>query len=265
MSHLSEAILHDTTGITLTLHDASIAAMLRDYADFFVIDAASRPFSAQMIQSIIHAARDVPVLVRTENCLPSTLQGYLNLGVDGLILTDINHAAEAEKAIAACLYPPEGVRHYRVATPADKVSLQALNDQITLIVEITSQQAITQISEICEVTGINGVLVSPSRIAVALERHFDVDDDHVQASLRQVHVAAHGYELPFGLEGDGFDCTAGFTMNLRDVDLLAYGLEYGIKTGSVRVLSPEGTAFGAQNIAEEQEDDSFGMSLVATR
>lgn len=257
MSHLSEAILHDTKGIVLTLQDASIASMLREYADFFVIDAAARPFSNQVIQEIVYAAQDTPVLVRTADNLPSTLQAYLNCGVDGLILTGINHAIEAEKAIAACLYPPEGIRQYRASVATQQFSLQALNDQITFIVEITTPQAITQIDEICEVTGINGILVSPTRMAVSMERNFDTDSDDVQAGLRQLHTASRGYELPFGLEGEGFDCTADFSLNWCDAELLMQGLERVAGTRS------QGSATG--KITIDQEDDEFGLQLVARR
>lgn len=261
MSHLSEAILHNTNGAVLSLHDASIAALLRDHVDFFVIDAAARPFEAEMVQQIVHAARDVPVLLRVANSTAATLQDFLNCGVDGLILTDIMHAADAEKAIASCLYPPEGIRHYRAALTAQQPSLQALNDQITLIVEIASPLAVTQIDEICEVTGINGILVSPTRLAIAMEEGFSCDSDTVQAALRQLHVAAKGYELPFGLEGAGFDADADFTLHMRDADLLLQGLE---RVSGLVASEKMMTSQLDDNVFTDDEPDS-GLHLVARR
>lgn len=227
MSHLSEAILRDTNGLTLHLRDTAVIAMMRDYADFFLIDAAARPASPGMIAAAVAAAGNMPVLVRVENIAPSCLQAYLALGVDGLVLTGIQYAAEAEKAIISCLYPPEGVRPYRGIYHKDAVSLQALNDQITLIVEIATPQAVTQIAEICEVTGINGVLVSPQRLAVAMEHGFDAENSAVQAGIRHVCAVAKSYELPFGLEGDGFDSAgydADFSIRGSDTGFLAKGL-----------------------------------------
>lgn len=273
MSHLSEAILRDTNGVILTLQDAMVASLLRDYADFFVIDAASRPFPSNVIQEIVFAARDTPVLVRVENNLPSTLQNYLNLGVDGLILTDVHYASEVEKAIASCLYPPEGIRHYRGASNVQPVSLQALNDQVTLIVEICSPQAVTQIEEICEVTGINGVLVSPERIAVAMEAGFETAQENVQACLRQVYTSSRGYELPFGLEGEGFDCEPDFGLALRDVDLLTRNLvqvaeqsgDDGLFQRSIGVSDYDFEEENAPMLLGSADDDDFGSQLVARR
>lgn len=246
MTHLSEAILHDTTGIVLTLSDAMVATCLHDYADFFVIDAAARLFSADALQGMIAAAKDKPVFVRVENTSPSTLQYYLNIGADGLILTNIHYAAEAEKAIAACLYPPEGIRPYRPLLMHEDISLQAMNDQITLIVEVAHAQTITQIEEIAEVTGINGLVLSPQRLAVAMEK--DLSDVTVQQAMQSVALAARSYDLPFGLEGEaeaeGFN--ADFRLPYSDAGLLMTGL---------RRLAP--------GLTGDSEEDN--LHLVASR
>lgn len=270
MSHLSESILHNTNGLTLTIQDSAVVTMLRTSVDFFVIDAAACPMSSDTLRPMIAAAGDTPVLVRVENTLPSTVQNYLNLGVDGLILTGIQYAAEAEKAIAACLYPPEGVRPYRGHASDGDISLQALNDQITLIVEIATPQCVAQIEEICEVTGINGVLVSPTRLAVAMEQGLDTTQDEAQARLRHVFSVAQSYELPFGLEGEGFDCMAGFTVKGSDRDALAYGVAHFFpqqerEEAAPSILGQERENHPFSNIFANPEDDDFGLRLIARR
>lgn len=224
MTHLSEAILHDTKAVILTLHDTFVCTALQDYADFFVYDAAARPVSVEVLKALIAASGDKPFLVRTENSQPAVLQHYLNLGADGLIFTDILHAAEAEKAIAACLYPPEGTRPFRALSLQQNLSLEVLNDQLTLIVEISHPQSVAQIEEIAEVTGVNGVLVCPQRLAVAMDRKFDVDHPQVQQAIQHVMRAAQSYELPFGIEGASDMYAANFVLPCRDIDFIAAGI-----------------------------------------
>ena len=228
MTHLSEAILHDTTGIILTIQDPLIATWLHDHVDFFVIDAAARPFAPGVIQSLITAAKDKPVFVRAEDNAPATLQHYQQLGADGLILTHIHYAAEAEKAIAACLYPPEGVRPYRLLVETNDISLQAINDQLTLIIEVAHPQTIAQIEEIAEVTGVNGLLLAPQRLAVAMEKNGDATHVAVQQAMQAVVLAARSYDLPCGLEaGEGAlpDFTPHFRLPHSDAQLLINGLQ----------------------------------------
>lgn len=204
MTHLSEAILHNTTGAILTLHDSFVCRLIKEHADFLVYDAAARPVSVDVLKNLIAAAGDTPFLVRVEDTQAATVQRYLNLGVDGLIFPDIRFAVEAEKVIAACLYPPEGARPARAFDLDENVSLQTLNDQITLIVEIAHPQAVAQIDEIAEVVGVDGILIAPTRLAVAMEKSGDqaelLNDTDVLNAIHSVIRSARSFEVPVGIE-----------------------------------------------------------------
>lgn len=225
MTHLSEAILRDTKGINLVLHDPLVVQNIRAVVDFFLLDCATRPCDTQVVSNLLYAAGDTNFIVRPANTHPAVLQGLLNLGVDGLVLPDIHYAAELEKIIAACLYPPEGIRPYRPVISQDKIMLDAINDQITFVVEVNHPQTIAQLEEIAEVTGINGLLVCPQRLSVAMEKGGDVHHASVQQALQTIARIAATYELPWGIEGEeAFDLQPDFTLPTRDIDLLINGL-----------------------------------------
>jgi 2-keto-3-deoxy-L-rhamnonate aldolase RhmA len=250
MTHLSEAILRDTNGMNLVLHDPLIVQNLRSRFDFFILDCAARPCDFATIASLLTASGDTPFLVRPANIDKSTLQGLLNLGVDGLVLPDIYHAAELEKAIAACLYPPEGMRPYRSLLTEDKVALEAVNDQITFVVEVSHPQTVSQLEEIAEVTGINGLLVNPQRLSVAMEKGGNTDDPAVRQTLKTIARVAASYELPYGIEGENvFDLQSDFVVPSRDIDLLM---------GNVKNNS-------SLSIEEDDEDDFGPVFLAASR
>ncbi len=205
MTQLSEAILHETRGVTLTLRDPAICALLRDKVDFFVFDAAANPVSPEIFSAMIAAAGETPFLVRCEAHI-ANVQNYLNLGADGLVLTGIHYASEAEKIMAACLYPPEGARPYVPCAgtkflPAGDVSLEALNDQITLVIEIAHPQTVAQAEEIAEVTGVDGFLINAEKLAVAMEKGFASANADVRHAIDKIINAAEGVELPWGWEG----------------------------------------------------------------
>jgi 4-hydroxy-2-oxoheptanedioate aldolase len=204
MTQLSEAILHDTNGVTLTFRDPNLCALMRGKADFFVFDAVSNPVSPEILSAMIAASGDTPFLVRcTANA--ATAQQYLNMGADGLVLCGIQYASEAEKIMAACLYPPEGTRPYTPCAgtkflPANDLSLETLNDQLTLVLEITHPQAVAQIEDIAEVTGVNGFLINAEKLAVAMEKGFNAAHADVQNAVAKIINAAEAVELPWGCE-----------------------------------------------------------------
>jgi 4-hydroxy-2-oxoheptanedioate aldolase len=221
MTHLSEAILKGTRGIRILSTDPWVVSALRNRVDFLVIDAAARAFSPEALTGLIAAAGETPVFIRTEDSAPVTLQRYLTFGVDGLILTGVQYAAEAEKAVAACLYPPEGVRGFAPNAFAsfaavNDIGLQAANDQ----------QTAAQIDEIADVTGIDGLLLTPRKMAVAMERGFDVNHADVLQALQTAVTAADSYELYWGWEGEFLpEKIPAFHVLCSDMDLLARGLE----------------------------------------
>lgn len=249
MTHLSEAILRQSSALALVLHDPLIVQNTRADVDFFLLDQAARACDASIVAALLAASGDTSFLVRPASSDKAALQGLLNLGVDGLVLPDIHYAAELEKAIAACLYPPEGVRPYRPVVTRDSLALDAVNDQITFVVDVAHPQTITQLEEIVEVTGINGLLVCPKRLAVALEKGGDVYHPTVQQALQTVARVAATYELPWGIEGaEDFDLKPDFTVPSRDMDLLLNGLQ-------------------KKNVTVHEEDDvpAFPSLMLAAR
>lgn len=255
MTHLSEAILRNTKGLGLILHDPLAVRSLRGAVDFFLLDLAARPCDPSMLDALILAAGETGFLVRPGVVSAPVLQGLLNAGVDGLILPDMHYAAELEKIIASCLYPPEGIRPYRPVMAQEKTALDALNDQITFVVEVNHPQTLTQLEDIAEVTGINGLLVCPERLSVAMEKGGDTDHPAVQQALQTIARVAASYELPWGMEGES-EALSGlnpdFVLPVRDIDVL------------VNSLSPKGRA-GALSQELGEEDDFAPFMLAARR
>jgi 2-keto-3-deoxy-L-rhamnonate aldolase RhmA len=200
MVGLSEAILQNTQGVRITLRDPAVCRILQPFVDFFVIDPVAHALSPEMVQTMISVAEPKPVLIRTEDCHPTTLQKYLSWGADGLIISQIMHAADAEKAMAACLYPPEGLRPYRTQYAAQEISLGVINDQLTFLIEVAHPKTVEDIDAIIEVTGLDGVLVVPYALSVAMELDGRLDHPTLDLALSKVFKATDSLDMPCGLE-----------------------------------------------------------------
>ena len=225
MRALSDAILRKTRGVRITLSDPEVCRILTPFVDFIVLDPVASALSPEMLQMMLMVAGDTPVLVRAEDSQAATLQKYLNWGVDGLIIPDVRHAVDTEKALAACLYPPEGMRAYRPSNrPLHKnqeIPLGVLNDQVTLVVEVAHPETVKNIEAIAEVTGLDGLLIAPKALSVAMELEGELDHPSIKQALVATLKAANDMETPCGLEDVVSDSLrADFHVLTSDVALL---------------------------------------------
>lgn len=94
------------------------------------------------------------------------IRQILDAGAKGIIVPLVNSAQEAQKAVAAAKYPPEGVRGFAFCRAnnwgADfNEYVLTANQDIAVIVMIESEQAVQNIEEILQVEGVDGVFIGP--------------------------------------------------------------------------------------------------------
>ena len=76
------------------------------------------------------------------------IKPVLDLGADGVIVTMVQNAEDVSRAVAACRYPPEGVRGFGPLRPLNYGRLDAAeycseaNDSLIVIVQIEQQSAV---------------------------------------------------------------------------------------------------------------------------
>ena len=104
------------------------------------------------------------VRVTTNNTIE--IRRYLDCGAKGIIVPMINNAEEAENAVRACKYPPQGVRGFAFVRANewgrdfDKYAASA-NEEIAVIAMIETCGAVEHIDEILAVDGIDGIFIGP--------------------------------------------------------------------------------------------------------
>jgi 2-keto-3-deoxy-L-rhamnonate aldolase RhmA len=113
----------------------------------------------------LHGRGPVP-LVRVRENDTLAIRQMLDLGALGVIVPLVNSAAEAEAAVRAAKYPPQGVRgfafHRGNNWGADFADYAAhANAEIAVVVMIESKEAVRNIDDILGVDGVDGVFIGP--------------------------------------------------------------------------------------------------------
>ncbi|RMX06869.1 4-hydroxy-2-oxo-heptane-1,7-dioate aldolase [Corticibacter populi] len=101
------------------------------------------------------------------------IKRYLDLGAQTLLLPFVQNAQEAESAVRAMRYAPEGIRGMGGSTRAsnfgrttDYVARAA--DELCLLVQVETAEALDQIEAIAAVDGVDGIFIGPADLSASL-------------------------------------------------------------------------------------------------
>lgn len=151
----------------------SAEAMAALGLDFICIDTQhgliGYDASLPMLQSLT-LGRATP-LVRVPWKGSEQIGKALDAGAMGVIVPMINTRSEAESAVTATRYPPEGARSFgpgrAMAVEGDNY-FEWSNGQVSCIAMIETEQAVDNLDEILSVDGIDAIYVGPSDLAISL-------------------------------------------------------------------------------------------------
>lgn len=113
----------------------------------------------------------------------------LDAGAQGVIVPLVNSRAEAAAAVAACRYPPKGVRSFgpiRSAVVSGR-DMAVLGDGVVCFVMVETREALDNIDEIASTPGLDGIYIGPADLALGLGLPPDLDKsepEHVAAVVR---------------------------------------------------------------------------------
>ena len=174
-------------GTNITFRDPTVTEALAGLLDFVWIDMEHNPLSLADVQGHIMATKgsDCTPLVRVRWNDPAQIKPVLDIGAAGVIAPLIQTEEEARRAVAACRYPPDGIRGFGPRRPSNYGQLggpdfcKAMNDAVIPIVQIEHIRAVECIDEILAVPGLASLVIGPNDLSGSMghmgkPRHPDV-------------------------------------------------------------------------------------------
>lgn len=159
----------------------------------------------------VSTTNTIPV-VRVPWNEPYEIMKALDAGALGVIVPLVNNREEAERAVSACRYPPDGMRSYgpaRASLYAGKGYVEAANDQIACIVMIETAEALSNLDEIMSTPGVDAVYIGPNDLAYALGMKPVGDNnepEHVK-TVSHILATAQKHNIAAGIQTGSLEFT----------------------------------------------------------
>lgn len=237
-------------GFAHSIRDEALSETFRTAdVDFVLVDLQHVAIGLETLQRTLIALQpsEVAVLVRPPANDAVVVGQIFDLGATGVIVPMVNTPDDARRAVAAAKYPPDGTRswgprrlamyhHDPAAYPNEA------NDDAVVIVQIETSEAVQNLDAILAVSGLAGVMVGPSDLAISLGYSHDRQNSAVLDTIQFVLDRSRAAGVPFGF----FAATPELGM-------------HWLRRGALIVNCSSDTSFIAQGIA------SLSADVAATR
>jgi len=191
-----------TLGWLSISHGFTAEIMARQGFDALCVDLQHGTNEMSNVWPLLQAisqTETVPV-VRVAWNEPAAIMRALDLGAYGIIVPLVNSAEEAAKAVAACRYPPVGIRSsgpIRAMHYGGAGYFEHANDEIVVMAMIETKEGLANLDAICATPGLDAVYIGPADLSFALglpPRGDNPDPLHL-ATCDKILKAAHKHGI----------------------------------------------------------------------
>jgi len=128
---------------------------------------------------------------RVRHAHPADIGRALDLGCEGVIVPNVNSAAQAHEAAGACRYPPGGYR-------SGGGAMTGVGEPFCLIM-VESVQAVADLEATLADEGVDGIYVGPRDLSYSLGCPLDPDDPVLKQALDRIRAACAAAGKPAGI------------------------------------------------------------------
>ncbi len=165
-------------GCFLRYRDPSLAEVLGYQGwDFFLFDGEHSTLEPKDCEDLVRVSelRGVTSVVRVPTNQPHVILRFLDTGVQGIQVPMVNTAADAESAVRATKFSPQGDRGLAGSRAADYGQTTAFNEYVKtanaetlVIVQVETARALTQVPEIAKTDGVDVIFIGPTDLSLSL-------------------------------------------------------------------------------------------------
>ncbi len=169
------------------------------------------------------------------------IKPLLDIGAHGIIVPQVSSAAEVQRVVDACRYPPQGTRGFGPRRPSNfgrsggPQWMQQVNRQVFVAVQIENLAALGELEAIAAIEGLDSLALGPYDLAVAMGRPGELAHLDVQYQLRRIVQTARNAGKYIGT---GMGAYADVAMNAVElgVQWIQCGDDYGYMVAKVDEL-----------------------------
>ena len=144
--------------------------------DFLVVDTEHSPTDTETVVQMLQGMKGTPTapFVRVVWNDVGLIKRALDSGAHGVVVPMVNSVEEARRAVAACRYPPQGVRSVGGSRPPLSFGvsrteyLEQANEQIMVAVQIEHVDAVARVRDIAAVEGIDCLFIGPNDLCASM-------------------------------------------------------------------------------------------------
>ena len=183
--------------------------MARTGFDWITLDMEHSPAdweTAALVFGAIADAGGTP-LVRVPSNTHENVKRALDSGAYGIIFPMVNSVDEAERAVAACKYPPQGTRsvggsmHTLNFGASSSEYFARANDEILVVIQAEHIDAVGRCEQIFKTPGIDAVFVGPNDLLSSMGQTPAMDSKNAEfvAALKRVREVAKSCGVASGI------------------------------------------------------------------
>lgn len=216
--------------------------------DGLIIDHEHAPGGLETGYHQLRAIQATPTtaLLRVADNRPMYFKQVLDAGTEGILVANVESGEDAAAAVAACRYPPRGIRGHQ--TGASRVShwgfldpaeyYRTWEERMLLVMLIESEAGVAAIPDMCRIPEIDMLFIGPTDLSgsIGRARAFDSPEFKEIYAEAERRILEGGKWLgsvtvPWDTPSGQFERGYHFATNTNDVGLLRNGAAAAVKAG----------------------------------
>ena len=220
---------------TWVMSASSIVAEAIGHAgfDWAVVDMEHSPLDLMNVVQVLQAIAGTPMvpILRVPWNDTVTIKRVLDAGAQTLLVPFVQNAEEAQRAVAATRYPPQGIRGMAGMSRGSKFGttpdyFNAANAGMSVIVQLETPQAVEQLEAIATVPGVDALFLGPADLSGAMGHIGKLTHPAVMEVMAQAVQRCKALGIPVGTVGGTAEVVAQY--RAMGFDFVAVASDLGL-------------------------------------
>jgi 2-keto-3-deoxy-L-rhamnonate aldolase RhmA len=195
-------------GAWVTLADPAVCAVMANVGfDFLVLDAEHSPFNPETLRNMLLLLKDrgVASIVRIRDNDESIVKQVLDWGAEGIMFPLILTSADAQRAVAACRYPPLGTRGVNPREASNFFKdfddyIGTANERIIAVLQVERAEALRNLDDILKVQGLDALMIGPADLSFSLGIPLQTKHPNITGAIDTIIRKAKSAGIPVGVQ-----------------------------------------------------------------